>query len=223
MTPSNREKFQGYGKLVLIWYLILSVILAVVSVCLFFKLVSPNDPKNTVIVGFRLAVLVVAGAIVNYIPALIIAAIQLWVRKKIAQVREKMGQAREFSRQKQAQKEQQKMLAMHMEDSARAQDVRQKSDSLHEVISLLGSIDGYIRVLDGQPGRDDRTMMLQKAQFIMVKLVAKSASGEISRDTLDNSHVRELAAETSKDLARLGLADDRLNRDLIRLFKLQIR
>ncbi|HEY5043603.1 MAG TPA: hypothetical protein VIK53_16550 [Verrucomicrobiae bacterium] len=221
MTPSNREKFLAYGKLVLIWYLILSGILAVVCVCLLLKLMVANDPKHTFIPGLRLAGLVLAGAIVNYIPALIIAAIQLWVRKKIAQVREKMGQAREFSRHKQAQKEQQKMLAKHMDDSARAQDVRQKSDSLHEVISLLGSIDGYIRVLDGQPGRDDRTMMLQKAQFIMVKLVAKSASGEISRDTLDNSHVRELAAETSKDLARLGLADDRLNRDLVRMFKLK--
>jgi hypothetical protein len=221
MTPSDREKLLAYGKLVLIWHLILSSILAVVSVCLFLKLAPPNDPKHTFIAGFRVAVLLVAGAIVNLFAALIIAAIQLWVRKKTAQVREKMGQAREFSRHKQFQKEEQKKLAMHIEDSARAQDVRQKSDSLHEVISLLGSIDGYIRVLDGQPGQDDRTMMLQKAQFIMVKLVAKSASGEISRDTLDNSHVRELAAETSKDLARLGLADDRLNRDLVRMFKLK--
>ena len=221
MTPSNREKFLAYVKLFLIWNTILTGIFFVVVVCLFLKLAPPNGPPPTFIVGFGLAGLVVAGAIVNFFAALIIAAIQLWVRKKTAQVREKMGQARESSRQKQAQKEQQKMLAMHMEDSARAQDVRQKSDSLHEVISLLGSIDGYIRVLDGQPGRDDRTMMLQKAQFIMVKLVAKSASGEISRDTLDNSHVRELAAETSKDLARLGLADDRLNRDLVRMFKLK--
>jgi len=218
MTPSNREKF-----LFLIWQLILSIIFGVVILCLFLKLATPNDPKNTLIVGFRLTVLVVAGAIVNLIAALIIAAIQLKLRKIIPQVREKMGQAREFSRQKQAQKEQQKVLAKHMDDSARAKDFRQKSDSLHEVISLLGSIDGYIRVLDGQPGRDDRTMMLQKAQFIMVKLVAKSASGEISRDTLDNSHVRELAAETSKDLARLGLADDRLNRDLVRMFKLKTK
>ena len=172
-------------------------------------------------VGFRLVGLAVAGTIVNLIVALIIAAIQLKLRKIIPQIREKIGQAREFSRQKQVQKEEQKKLAKHIEDSARAQDVRQKSDSLYEVISLLGSIDGYIRALDGQPGRDDPTVMLQKAQFIMVKLVAKSASGEISRDTLDNSHVRELAAETSKDLARLGLADDRLNRDLVRMFKLK--
>jgi hypothetical protein len=79
-------------------------------------------------------------------------------------------------------------------------------------------MDGFIRVLDGRPSDDERTMMLQKAHSIMMKLAAKTASGEIGRDTLENSHVRELAAETSRDLTRLGLADDRLNRDLVRLF-----
>ena len=54
----------------------------------------------------------------------------------------------------------------------------------------------------------------------VVRLAASLASGEISPEAIDDENVRQHAAETSGDLARIGLADDRLNRDLIRMFKL---
>ncbi len=55
----------------------------------------------------------------------------------------------------------------------------------------------------------------------MTTLAAKLSSGQISREAVDDDDVREQAAETSHDLNRLGLANDRLNRDIVRMFKLK--
>jgi len=63
-------------------------------------------------------------------------------------------------------------------------------------------------------------MALQDAHSAIMALSARLASGEISRDALDDHEIRELAWETCNDLARLGLSEDRLNRDIIRMFKL---
>jgi hypothetical protein len=84
----------------------------------------------------------------------------------------------------------------------------------------LGSIDQFIRVLETETDANSRTMALHDAHSQMTKLTASLASEQISREAFDDPVVREYALETSKDLAQIGLVNDRLNRDLTRMFKL---
>ncbi len=84
----------------------------------------------------------------------------------------------------------------------------------------LGSIDQFIRVVAVETDLSKRTVALQAAHSEMTTLAAKLASGQITREALDAPEIREHASETSKDLVRLGLSEDRLNRDIIRMFKL---
>ena len=201
MTPSNREKFLEYGKLFLIWQLILSIIFGVVILCLFLKLATPNDPKNTLIVGFRLTVLVVAGAIVNLIAALIIAAIQLKLRKIIPQVREKMGQAREFSRQKQAQKER---LTGALETHRNGQWLKRPEASITE----LG---GWVReVLGEEPVRGLLATVETEAKYSgyiaqqerqMVRL--RDAEGRVIPSAFEFAGIPGLSREIQDKLARV--------------------
>ena len=83
----------------------------------------------------------------------------------------------------------------------------------------LGNIDQFVRALEGERDNSNRIMALQDAHSQMTKLAANLASGEISREALDDFEIRERASETSKDLARIGLSNDRLNRDLVRIFQ----
>jgi hypothetical protein len=94
------------------------------------------------------------------------------------------------------------------------------AQSKKELIVRLGNIDQFVRALEGERDSSSRTMALQDAHSQMTKLAANLASGEISRDALDDPEIREHALETSTDLTRIGLHHDRLNRDLVRIFKL---
>ena len=108
-----------------------------------------------------------------------------------------------------------------MERDNQKQDALSKAaQSKKELIIRLGSVDQYIRVLSIETDVSKRTVALQAAHSEMTTLAAKLASGQISREAVDASEVREHASETSSDLARLGLTEDRLNRDIIRMFKL---
>lgn len=93
----------------------------------------------------------------------------------------------------------------------------------HEVIMRLGTIDQYLRVLGTETDASRRTVALQAAHSEMTTLAAKFASGELSDSVVNDSTVRGQAVETSRDLARLGLSEDRLSRDLTRLFRLTAR
>ena len=112
-----------------------------------------------------------------------------------------------------------KMQTMEAEHTAQS-NLSKLAQSKQELIVRLGSIDQYIRVLGIETDLSKRTVALQAAHSEMTTLTAKLASGQISREAADDDDVRQQAAETSHDLARIGLADDRLNRDLFRIFKL---
>ena len=88
------------------------------------------------------------------------------------------------------------------------------------LIVRLGNIDRFIRALHGQGNSASRTMALQDAQTEITKLAANLVSGDISREAISDPEVQEHALETSRDLTQHGLAEDRLNRDIIRIFKL---
>jgi hypothetical protein len=105
-------------------------------------------------------------------------------------------------------------------DNAKQDALSKAAQSKQELIIRLGSVDQYIRVLAIETDVSKRTVALQAAHSEMTTLAAKLASGQISREAVDAPEVREHASETSKDLARLGLTEDRLNRDIIRMFKL---
>jgi len=108
-----------------------------------------------------------------------------------------------------------------MDEQSSQQDKLSKfAQSKQELIMRLGSIDQFIRVLETETDGNNRTMALQDAHSQMTKLTASLASEQISREAFDDAVVREHAWETSKDLERIGLSNDRLNRDLIRMFKL---
>jgi hypothetical protein len=112
-----------------------------------------------------------------------------------------------------------KMDAMERENQK--QDALSKAaQSKQELIIRLGSIDQYVRVLSIEMDVSKRTVALQAAHSEMTTLAAKLASGQISREAVAAPDVREHASETSNDLARLGLTEDRLNRDIKRMFKL---
>jgi len=96
----------------------------------------------------------------------------------------------------------------------------QFTQSKKELIMRLSNIDRFVRMLDGEHDNSSRTMTLLDAHDQMTKLAANLASGEISRDALDDPEIRDHALETSNDLTRIGLENDRLNRDLVRIFKL---
>ena len=169
------------------------------------------------------------GAQIIAIPRLLIAALASYFAAKYiapAQLKfhedmtEKAEEAKRHSHRKEAQKAHQKLVEEFDKESKSQQNLSKESKSKHELVTRLGSIDQFIRVLEGETESSNRTMALQKAHSEMMTLAARLASGEISRDALDDQEIRELAWETCNDLARLGLSEDRLSRDLIRMFKL---
>lgn len=112
-----------------------------------------------------------------------------------------------------------KMQLMDHHNEQQAQ-LSRAAQSKQELIMRLGSIDQFVRVLGVEADAARRTIALQAAHGELTTLAAKLASGQIHREALDAPDVREHASETSNDLNRLGLSDDRLNRDIIRMFKL---
>jgi len=169
------------------------------------------------------------GAQIIAIPRLLIAALASYFAAKYiapAQLKfhedmsEKAEEAKRHSHRKEAQKAHQKLVEEFDKESKSQQSLSKESKSKHELVTRLGSIDQFIRVLEGETESSNRTMALQKAHSEMMTLAARVASGEISRDALDAQEIRELAWETCNDLARLGLSEDRLSRDIKRMFKL---
>jgi hypothetical protein len=169
------------------------------------------------------------GAQIIAIPRLLIAALASYFAAKYiapAQLKfhedmsEKAEEAKRHSHRKEAQKAHQKLVEEFDKESKSQQNLSKESKSKHELVTRLGSIDQFIRVLEGETETSNRTMALQKAHSEMMTLAARLASGEISRDALDDQEIRLLAWETCNDLARLGLSEDRLSRDIKRMFKL---
>jgi hypothetical protein len=106
------------------------------------------------------------------------------------------------------------------EETSQQANLSQFAQSKQELIMRLGTIDQYLRVLALETDPSKRTVALQAAHSEMTTLAAKLASGQLSREAIDAPDIREQASETSKDLSSLGLVDDRLNRDIMRMFKL---
>jgi mannitol-specific phosphotransferase system IIBC component len=155
----------------------------------------------------------VFGLIGVFFVAHIIAGVQVSMKQDAAKKNQEAQNQREQSEfQKQMQ---------DMDEQSNQQDKLSKfAQSKQELIMRLGSIDQFVRVLETETDANSRTMALQDAHSQMTKLTASLASEQISREAFDDPVVREHAWETSKDLALIGLANDRLNRDLTRMFKL---
>jgi hypothetical protein len=111
-------------------------------------------------------------------------------------------------------------LKEHAKETKRRRESTHKANSLDEIIGILASIDTYIRVLEHTTDPKERVVTLQQANRVIMKLTAMVAAGDVSRAELANEEIKELAEETSQDLVRLGLANDRLNREIVRLFGL---
>lgn len=106
------------------------------------------------------------------------------------------------------------------EQNTKEANLSKAAQSKQELIVRLGTIDQYIRVLGMEKDTAQRTVALQAAHSEITTLAAKLSSGQISREVLDAPDIRAQALETCKDLASVGLANDRLSRDLVRIFKL---
>lgn len=92
------------------------------------------------------------------------------------------------------------------------------AQSSRELVLRLGNVDQFIRVLEHEQDSDKRTVALQAAQSEVTTISAKLAAGEIQPQALSNQIVVDQAYATQTDLGRIGLGDDRIARDLVRLF-----
>lgn len=155
----------------------------------------------------------VFGLVGVFFVAHIIAGVQVSMKEDTAKKK------REAQSQREQREFQQQMEDMD-EQSSQQDKLSKFAQSKQELIMRLGSIDQFIRVLETETDANTRTMALQDGHSQMTKLTASLASEQISREAFDDPVVREHAWETSKDLERIGLSNDRLNRDLIRMFKL---
>lgn len=112
----------------------------------------------------------------------------------------------------------------HLENESQKQSKLSKSaQSKKELVMRLGNIDQFIRVLAHESDSSKRTVALQAAQAELTTINAKLASEEIVAEAVLAPEVQEHAKETTADLSKLGFAEDRLNRDLQRTFKLTER
>jgi hypothetical protein len=210
MNPFDQDEY--LKKAHWVWFIILTAILTVLAFCCLPK--SENAFLANIQFGVRFVIVIV----VSHFAAKRIAPYQLSVHQNM---KEKADDAEAARLQKQAQKVRQQDYETNVKESAIQREANTTSLSKHKLVARLGSIDGFIRAVEAAPDAANRTAHLQKAHSVMMTLAAELAAGEISRDALDVPEIRELAAETSRDIARLGLADDRLNRDIVRMFKLK--
>jgi hypothetical protein len=146
------------------------------------------------------------GLILVFAAAHLLASLQLYLAKSIAEWRSQ----REF-------KHRIRTIDIESFEQARLSKI---ALSKKELIMRLGSIDQFIRVLEHETDPARRTVALQAASSELTALSAKLATGEIVPEASDSPEVQQAAKETSFDLAKVGLAEDRLNRDLRRMFKL---
>ncbi|MFM2168845.1 MAG: hypothetical protein RIS79_3216 [Verrucomicrobiota bacterium] len=148
----------------------------------------------------------IAGLLVIFCISHLIASIQTSWLQKLSQVL----QQRSLTKQ-----------SLLLEKNSEAQAMQNKTaQSKKELIVRLGSIDQFIRVLENETDSARRTVALQAASSELTALSAKLATGEILPEATDTPEVQQAAKETSFDLVKVGLAEDRLNRDLRRMFKL---
>jgi len=94
------------------------------------------------------------------------------------------------------------------------------ANASREVVKRLGVVEGYIRVLENETDTARRTVTFQAAQQEVTEISAKRASGEIPLQVLSSGDITDQARSTSAHLVRLGLADDPLNTEIVRLFNL---
>jgi hypothetical protein len=94
------------------------------------------------------------------------------------------------------------------------------SSAAGEIVKRLGVIEGYIRVLEAETDSARRTLTFQGAHQEITEISAKRASGEIPSEVLRSPDVLAQAKSTSDHLVRLGLADDPLNTEIVRLFSI---
>jgi len=148
----------------------------------------------------------IAGLLVIFCISHLISSIQTSSLQKLSQ----FLQQRSLTKQ-----------SLLLEKNSEAQAMLNKAaQSKKELIVRLGSIDQFIRVLENETDPARRTVALQAASSELTALSAKLATGEIIPEATDTPEVQQAAKETSFDLAKVGLAEDRLNRDLRRMFKL---
>ena len=155
-----------------------------------------------------------AGLGLVFVVAHFIGLLHASVARSISQTRQNIQNKRD---QRAFESKMQDMDRQNSEQAALSQFARSKK----ELIMRLGSIDQYIRVLEIEKDTSKRTVALQAAHSEMTTITAKLASGEIIREALDAPEVRAQALETSKDLVRLGFAEDRLNRGIVQRFRLE--
>lgn len=86
--------------------------------------------------------------------------------------------------------------------------------------TMLGSIDQFVRVLEFEVDASRRAVALQSIQDVLTSIQSKMATGEIVPDALHDAAIVAQARETCRDLTTLGLASDRVGRDIVRLFAL---
>jgi hypothetical protein len=154
-----------------------------------------------------------AGLSIVFVVAHFVALLHASVIKNMAE------KFQDFKSQRDQKHFEAKML--HLENENQKQTKLSKSaQSKKELVMRLGNIDQFIRVLEHETDSSKRTVALQAAQAEMTTLNAKLASEEITAEAVLAPEVQEHAKETSSDLSRLGFAEDRLNRDLRRMFKL---
>jgi hypothetical protein len=104
------------------------------------------------------------------------------------------------------------------EQEASQQVISHRVYSVQQVILLLGNIDQFVRVLASERDANRRIIALQSAQSAVTTLESRVAAGELDQSALSHPQARTHASETLHDLDRLGLSEDRLARDIRRLF-----
>ena len=104
------------------------------------------------------------------------------------------------------------------EEGRRRQELIASTTS--EVVKRLGVIEGYIRVLENETDTSRRTVTFQAAHQEITEISAKRASGEIPLAVLNSTDIVDQAKSTSAHLVNLGLAEDPLNLEIVRLFNL---
>jgi hypothetical protein len=158
----------------------------------------------------------IVGAALMFIPAHVIAGIRL----------QQIASAEEAARRQHDERERESeraALAANVkaieDDSATATAAGKLARSKQEIITRLGNVDQFVRILEHESSSDRRIVALQSAHSELVTISSKLAAGEIIHEALADERVRNHAIETNRELRRIGLAKDRINRDLVALFK----
>jgi hypothetical protein len=115
----------------------------------------------------------------------------------------------------------QKSVRQLDEDSQQQSRQMGRSQSMQEIVTRLGTIDQFIRVYRSESERSRQVIALQAAHAEVTNLNGKVLSNEIDADSLIHPEVMACVRETIADLQAAGLSEDRLYRDLRRVFRLQ--